>query len=174
MNEAAVQAAIRVRAAELGVRPWRNNIGVFENAAGRPVRCGLANDSAQLNKRLKSGDLIGWLPVGFDLTQAQRDFVDSLAHEPRPAALGRTGVITSARLSRFLSGFAVFLSVECKAADWRISCDDPYTQAREHFNDREEAQAKWIDLVRGDGGIAFFARSVAEFERELRKAGFNA
>jgi hypothetical protein len=28
-----------------------------------PVRYGLANDSASLNKTVKSGDLIGWRPV---------------------------------------------------------------------------------------------------------------
>lgn len=38
----------------------RNNRGVLKDARGIPVRFGLANDSEQLGRVLKSGDLIGW------------------------------------------------------------------------------------------------------------------
>lgn len=62
-SEAWVQSAVRLEAAEKGVRLWRNNVGAFQDERGRWVRYGLANDSAQLNKVLKSGDLIGWRPV---------------------------------------------------------------------------------------------------------------
>lgn len=42
------------------MRLWRNNVGVLPDRTGRPVRYGLANDTAELNRQLKSGDLIGW------------------------------------------------------------------------------------------------------------------
>ncbi len=59
-SEARVQSNVRLLAAEHGAKLWRNNVGVLTNEEGRPVRYGLANDSPALNKRLKSGDLIGW------------------------------------------------------------------------------------------------------------------
>lgn len=63
-SEARVQAAVRLRAAELGWRLWRNNSGVLQDANGRPVRFGLGNESKQLNDVLKSSDLIGLKPGG--------------------------------------------------------------------------------------------------------------
>jgi len=35
-------------------------VGVLQDADGRPVRYGLANESKAQNQVLKSGDLIGW------------------------------------------------------------------------------------------------------------------
>lgn len=63
VSEAAVQSAVRLEAARKGVRLWRNNVGALKDSRGVPVRYGLANDSAQLNRTIKSGDLIGWRPV---------------------------------------------------------------------------------------------------------------
>lgn len=62
-SEAAVQTAIRLEASRLGVRLWRNNVGACKDESGRIIRYGLCNDSAQLNKRIKSSDLIGVRPV---------------------------------------------------------------------------------------------------------------
>lgn len=64
-SEAEVQAAVRLEYARRGYRLFRNNVGVARHPDNpdRPVRYGLANDSAQLNRRLKSSDLIGWHPV---------------------------------------------------------------------------------------------------------------
>lgn len=62
-SEAAVQAAVRLEAGRKGIHLWRNNVGVLEDSTGRPVRYGLANDTKELNVRLKSGDLIGWRRV---------------------------------------------------------------------------------------------------------------
>lgn len=62
-SEAAVQAAVRIEAAEKGLKLWRNNVGALKDSRGVPVRYGLANDSAELNKVIKSGDLIGIRPV---------------------------------------------------------------------------------------------------------------
>lgn len=58
-SEAAVQNAVRLEAADKGLRLWRNNVGALKDERGVPVRYGLANDSAQVNKVIKSGDLIG-------------------------------------------------------------------------------------------------------------------
>lgn len=64
VSEAAVQSVVRLEAGRKGVRLWRNNVGVLRNElTGQPVRYGLGNDSQQLNKVIKSGDLIGWRAV---------------------------------------------------------------------------------------------------------------
>jgi len=62
-SEAAVQTRIRLEASQVGAHLWRNNVGVTFGEDGVPVRYGLANDSKQLNRVLKSSDLIGIRPV---------------------------------------------------------------------------------------------------------------
>lgn len=62
-SEAGVQSAVRLEAAQKGLRLFRNNVGVLPDATGRPVRYGLGNDSSQLNKTIKSADLIGIRPI---------------------------------------------------------------------------------------------------------------
>ncbi len=62
-SEAAVQAAVRMEAASMGVRLFRNNVGALIDSRGIPVRYGLANESKQVNEVMKSADLIGWRPV---------------------------------------------------------------------------------------------------------------
>lgn len=63
VSEAAVQSQVRVIASQHGMRLWRNNNGVLPHPeTGTPIRFGLANDSSQVNKVLKSGDLIGIRP----------------------------------------------------------------------------------------------------------------
>lgn len=62
-TEAGVQSLVRLEGAKNGLL-WRNNVGVLQNPeTGQPIRYGLANDSKQLNEKLKSGDLIGWQSV---------------------------------------------------------------------------------------------------------------
>lgn len=63
MNEAAAQSQVRLMAAQRGITLWRNQSGACYDDTGRLIRYGLANDSAQLNKRLKSSDLIGITPM---------------------------------------------------------------------------------------------------------------
>lgn len=156
MLEAAVQERIRLRAGELGIHLFRNNVGVAETENGRPIRYGLANDSAQLNKRLKSADLIGILPVEFNLDAIKayltcppehRPYIRGHSHTPADANLWRGGV---------------FLSVECKESEWHGGYPNKPRPAI--FNERERAQQVWIDLVRSQGGIAGFCRCVEEFE----------
>lgn len=61
-SESRQQSLVRIEAADKRVRLFRNNSGAFEDDNGRVVRYGLANESAQVNKVLKSPDLIGWRP----------------------------------------------------------------------------------------------------------------
>jgi len=62
-SEAAVQANERLKMTRDGGRLWRNNRGVAINEKGSHVRYGLANDTKQMNKIIKSHDLIGIKPV---------------------------------------------------------------------------------------------------------------
>lgn len=62
-SEAAVQNAVRLDAAKVGIISWRNNVGALEDATGRWVRYGLCNDTKQLNENIKSADLIGIKPT---------------------------------------------------------------------------------------------------------------
>lgn len=62
LSEGAVQSRVRLQASRIGWRTWRNNVGAGVLSNGSFVRWGLANDSAQLNKTLKSSDLIGCRP----------------------------------------------------------------------------------------------------------------
>lgn len=62
-SEAYAQSQVVLEGSRKGVRLWRNNVGVLEDANGRPVRFGLANQSSDINKIIKSGDLIGIRPV---------------------------------------------------------------------------------------------------------------
>lgn len=62
-SEATVQAEVRLSAVKHDIQLWRNNVGVLLDGTGRPVRYGLANESKELNQKIKSGDLIGWRPV---------------------------------------------------------------------------------------------------------------
>lgn len=62
-SEAAVQAGVRLEASKKGMRVWRNNVGaVHDTDTDTHLRYGLANDSPQVNKVIKSGDLIGIRP----------------------------------------------------------------------------------------------------------------
>lgn len=63
-NEATIQDEVRLDNAYTNKGAlWRNNVGVLFDKTGRPVRYGLANDSARMNKEVKSSDLIGGTPV---------------------------------------------------------------------------------------------------------------
>lgn len=63
LSEVGVQSLIRIEATKKGCRLWRNNVGAAYMKDGSFLRYGLANDSAALNKQIKSADLIGIRPV---------------------------------------------------------------------------------------------------------------
>lgn len=54
-----VQNQIRLMAPQRGYRLFRNNSGALKDERGVPIRFGLGNDSAAINKVMKSADLIG-------------------------------------------------------------------------------------------------------------------
>jgi hypothetical protein len=62
-SESAVQNAVRLEAAQLGIKLFRNNVGALKDERGIPVRYGLANDSKALNQVIKSADLVGWRSI---------------------------------------------------------------------------------------------------------------
>ena len=62
-SEAAVSNRLRLAASRMGGRLWRNNVGALVDDRGVPLRYGLANDSAALNRVIKSADLIGIYPL---------------------------------------------------------------------------------------------------------------
>jgi len=63
MRESAVASHVRLDAAYNNELLWRNNVGVLLDMNDRPVRYGLANDSAKQNAEVKSGDYIGIKPT---------------------------------------------------------------------------------------------------------------
>ena len=63
-SEASAQQKIVLETSKIGARMWRNNNGAAEDAkTGRSIRYGLANDSKQMNAKIKSSDLIGIRPL---------------------------------------------------------------------------------------------------------------
>jgi hypothetical protein len=63
VSENGVQARVRLEASQKGCRLWRNNVGATNTPEGGFLRYGLANDSANMNRVVKSADLIGIRPV---------------------------------------------------------------------------------------------------------------
>lgn len=83
-SEAWAQNAVRLEGARRGARLWRNNRGAVTTEDGRHIRYGLANDSAAMNKKIKSHDLVGVTPLTIT-----------------PGHVGRTvGVFTSVEVKR--------------------------------------------------------------------------
>lgn len=60
-SESEVQDEIRLKACEKGIRLWRNNVGCAKTDYGF-LRFGLANETPEMNKKIKSADLIGITP----------------------------------------------------------------------------------------------------------------
>lgn len=62
MLEKPIEQRARLAASKKGVRLWVNTRGALKNEVGRPIRFGLMNDTKELNKVIKSHDLIGVTP----------------------------------------------------------------------------------------------------------------
>ena len=63
LSETSVLVQVRLEASRQGIITFRNNSGVLKNERGVPIRFGLSNESAAVNKMCKSSDLIGIKPV---------------------------------------------------------------------------------------------------------------
>lgn len=61
--EEGVQARARLFIARSGGILWRNNVGALKDDRGRFLRYGLSNESKEINKKIKSSDLIGITPI---------------------------------------------------------------------------------------------------------------
>lgn len=59
-GESFVQSAVRLAAPQHGYTFFRNNVGALKDERGVPLRYGAFNDTAALNKVVKSHDLLGW------------------------------------------------------------------------------------------------------------------
>lgn len=148
-SEAVVQSEIRAEAGARGVLLWRNNSGAIEEPDGRVTRYGLGNDSAMVNRRIKSSDLIGLVQM-----RGPRAIIAMEINAP----VGR------------------FIAVECKRSDWRFpdawrgATPDTIEQTRAPTDDagkRTLAQWRFLCIVHKAGGLAGFAASVADFGRIL-------
>ncbi len=80
-KEVDVISNVRLIASETGWIVFRNNVGACYDNTGHFIRYGLANDSAQLNKSLKSSDLVGIRPVIIDPTHLGRTIGQFVALE---------------------------------------------------------------------------------------------
>ena len=101
-SEAAVQTRIRLEASRGGARLWRNNVGVLQDLRGVPVRYGLANDSKQLNARVKSSDLIGLRPVTIRPEHVGAVLGQFVAREVKAGSWRYTGTARELAQLRFL------------------------------------------------------------------------
>lgn len=105
-SETQVSDEIRLEAAKRDIMFWRNNVGVTENPEGRVIRFGLANESARMNKRIKSSDLIGIMSGGiFIAVETKREGWKFRASDKRAVAQ-----LTFIELVRRYGGIAGFCS----------------------------------------------------------------
>lgn len=149
-TESVVQSEIRQRAGSRGVLLWRNNRGAMEDPTnGRIVRFGLGNDSPQVDRRLKSSDLVGQITELHFVPGHGGGYEDKIA---RP------------------------VHVECKAEGWRFpdawrgSTPDEIERSRAPADAalrRTLAQWRWLYIHHQGGALAGFAQSVADFDRIL-------
>lgn len=86
MSEASVSQRVELAFAEMGGILWRNNVGAFLDVRGVPVRYGLANTSKKVNKKTKSGDGIGCLPIVIQPRHVGRLFGLFVSIESKKAA----------------------------------------------------------------------------------------
>lgn len=96
-TETDVQNLTRLAVQAAGGVAWRNNRGALPDERGIPVRFGLANDSSQIDRTFKTGDLVGIYPE----TRQAWGYTDG-KFGPLPATL--TGI---------------FCMWECKPPGWR-------------------------------------------------------
>lgn len=115
-DEAAVQARVRLEAAQMGLRMWRNNVGALVDERGVPVRYGLANDTKALNKSIKSADLVGIRPVFITPAWVGHTIGQFYSRECKPAGWSWAGTerelaqLKWAQMINSLGGNAAFVT----------------------------------------------------------------
>lgn len=90
-SEAWAQSMVRIEASEKGIKLFRNNSGALMDKDGRLVRFGLGNDSANANKVIKSGDLIGIRPLLIQPHHVGHVFGQFVSREIKPPGWQFTG-----------------------------------------------------------------------------------
>lgn len=101
-SEAAVQARVRLEATRKGCRLWRNNSGAGYDENGNFIRWGLGNDSAKLNAKLKSPDLVGVRPVVITPEHVGHTIGQLLLREVKPTGWRYTGTAREVAQLKFL------------------------------------------------------------------------
>lgn len=101
-SEAGVQNRIRLEASRKGLRLWRNNVGATMDENGNFIRYGLANDSKQLNDKLKSSDLIGIRPVRIEPHHVGAVLGQFVAREIKPGSWSYSGTKREEAQLKFL------------------------------------------------------------------------
>lgn len=115
-SEAWAQSAIRLEGAAFDTYLYRNNVGALKDERGVPVRYGLANDTKELNKVYKSGDLIGLRAVVIRPEHIGRTFGQFVSREIKAPGWKFTGTpretaqLNWANLINRLGGDACFAS----------------------------------------------------------------
>ena len=118
MSEAAVQANVRLEASRRGWLLFRNNSGVLKDDRGIPVRFGLCNDTAALNKVCKSSDLIGWRTVQITPDMVGQKLAQFVAIECKTQGWKYTGTAREVAQKNFIDkvnvagGYAAFIQGE--------------------------------------------------------------
>lgn len=74
---------MRLDAASQGSILWRNNVGAYQDDRGVFIRYGLANESKQMNKKVKSSDYIGIRPVLITQDMVGHTFGQFVARETK-------------------------------------------------------------------------------------------
>lgn len=110
------QAQVRLEASKKGGRLFRNNVGAAYLTDGTFVRFGLANDSPSVNKLMKSGDLIGLMPILITLEHVGATIAQFTSREIKKPGWKYTGTarekaqLNWANMVNSLGGNAAFVT----------------------------------------------------------------
>lgn len=114
-SESAIQNKVRIDAGKVGILAWRNNVGALPDATGRIVRYGLCNDTKEMNKRIKSSDLVGIKPTLITQTMVGQTFGQAWFREVKEYGWKYTGTAHEEAQSKF--GQIVI----AKGGDWAFT-----------------------------------------------------
>lgn len=101
-TEATLQQSVRIEASESGGRLWRNNTGAATDDNGRLIRFGLCNESAKVNAKIKSSDLIGLRPIVITEDMVGKTFGQFVAIETKKPGWRYTGTKRERAQKKFI------------------------------------------------------------------------